>query len=144
MDGHLWHKPESITASPPGHPEHAYHSFVAGAIGGFFVWGRFSAVNNQLLLYLTSRVLVGLWKRAYHGQSHPRAYQFASAAIWGLVMALWEESPHVLHPSLKSSMDEIYRYSFGSSFGADAEGSLPVTTAATTAPTTMPPVLGIR
>jgi hypothetical protein len=42
-----------------------------------------------------------------------------AASAWGVVMALFEESPHALHPSLRSGMDEIYRYqfSFGSSFG---------------------------
>jgi hypothetical protein len=30
-------------------------------------------------------------------------------------MVLFEESPHVLHKSLKQSMDEIYRYQFSTS-----------------------------
>ena len=41
--------------------------------------------------------------------------------VWGLVMVLFEESPHVLHRSLKSSMDEIYRYSFDEN-NADSSG----------------------
>jgi hypothetical protein len=43
--------------TPPGYPERIYHSWIAGAIGGYFVWGRHSAVNHQILLYLSSRVL---------------------------------------------------------------------------------------
>jgi hypothetical protein len=45
---------------------------------------------------------------------HPRAFSCISALMWGLAMMLYEESPHVLNPSLKSSMDEIYRYNLQS------------------------------
>jgi hypothetical protein len=30
--------------------------------------------------------------------------------IWGIVMYLFEDKPGSLHPSLKSDIDEIYRY----------------------------------
>lgn len=106
----------TTSESPPGHAEHLYHAFVAGAIGGFFIWGRYSSVNYQIVMYLTSRVLVGLWKRLVPSDkeegSQSQTYPLAAAAVWGIVMALFEESPQVLHPSLKSSMDEIYRYRF--------------------------------
>jgi len=94
---------------PPGHPERAHHALLAGAIGGYCVWGRYSSVNHQVLLYLSSRVLMGLWKRSGQ-QAHPRLFSILAAAVWAIVMILFEESPEVLHPSLKSSMDEIYRY----------------------------------
>jgi peroxisomal membrane protein 4 len=91
---------------------------VAGAIGGYFVWGRYSAVNYQIVLYLTSRVLVGLGKylqQVYLPEegavSFDQSYPLFAAVVWGLVMILFEERPSVLHPSLKKSMDEIYRYS---------------------------------
>jgi peroxisomal membrane protein 4 len=104
-----------------GHPERPYHALIAGATGGYFVFGRYSSVNNQIVLYLSSRVLVGLAKLAWeriHGTSHqhssvlqhPKTYPLLAATVWGLVMALFEESPHVLHRSLKQSMDEIYRF----------------------------------
>jgi hypothetical protein len=110
----------------PGRPEHPYHALVAGAIGGYFVWGRYSSINYQIVLYLTSRVLVGLWKRYWQTHDHDvqktdwvqtalpdalkqRSYALGAATVWGLVMLLFESNPEVLHPSLKSSMDEIYR-----------------------------------
>jgi peroxisomal membrane protein 4 len=129
-----------LPASMAGHPERPYHALVAGAVGGYFVWGRYSSVNHQIILYLTSRVLIGVSKRLwehYHGHpengaswssshiqgnssrsssraasllDHPQTYPFLAATVWGLVMVLFEESPHVLHKSLKQSMDEIYRY----------------------------------
>lgn len=96
------------------------HALIAGACGGYFVFGRYSSVNHQIVLYLTSRVIVGLAKHAWekiHGTphhnspvlQHRRTYPILAATVWGLVMALFEESPHVLHNSLKQSMDEIYR-----------------------------------
>lgn len=123
----------SLRFAPPGHPELVYHSFIAGAIGGYFIWGRYSAVNQQIVLYLASRVLMGLWNRAMIGRSKPRleegsvalaedtklmrqsaqsskSYPIMAAIIWGVVMALWEENPDVLQLSLKKSMDEIYRH----------------------------------
>jgi hypothetical protein len=58
-----------------------------------------------------------MWKRfarrdattATTGGRDSKLYPFSAALVWGTVMALFEESPHVLHPSLKMSMDEIYR-----------------------------------
>jgi peroxisomal membrane protein 4 len=60
-------------------------------------------------------VLVGLGKHLQE-RAFPKRLQFHTsyplfaAAVWGLVMMLFEERPDVLHPSLKKSMDEIYRY----------------------------------
>ena len=131
--------------SPSGHPERPYHALIAGAIGGYCVWGQYSSVNYQIVLYLTSRVLTGvtkrIWEHLHNNKSstrrsssdnwvdgtkkgpspssspssssilqHPQTYKILAATVWGLVMILFEESPHVLHKSLKQSMDEIYRY----------------------------------
>lgn len=113
VDGPIQKELHTIPWAPAGHPEHAYHAFVAGAVGGYVVWGRHSSVNYQIVLYLASRVLVGAWKRFFHtsetDEAHPRTYPLAAAMVWGVVMALFEESPHVLHRSLRSSMDEIYK-----------------------------------
>ncbi|VEU44913.1 unnamed protein product [Pseudo-nitzschia multistriata] len=109
-----------------GEPERPYHSLLAGAAGGYIVWGRYSSVNHQIVLYLASRIMVGLAKRGWElvykepghfrndnrGKSilqHPQTYPMVAATVWGIVMLLFEESPHVLHRSLKKSMDEIYR-----------------------------------
>ena len=104
-----------------GHPQRNFHALLSGAVGGYFVWGSYSSVNHQIILYLLSRVLVALSKRALEcfsphtrGQilKNPRAYRLFSSAVWGLVMILFEDTPHILHPSLKKSMDEIYRFKF--------------------------------
>jgi peroxisomal membrane protein 4 len=118
------------TSTMAGHPERPYHSLVAGACGGYIVWGRYSKVNEQIIMYLISRVSIGLVQRLwehlhnYYGNQsphqqqshhrsilhHPRTFSLLAAAVWGAVMILFEDSPHVLHRSLKASMDEIYRF----------------------------------
>ncbi|CAN0197834.1 unnamed protein product, partial [Phaeothamnion confervicola] len=41
----------------------AYSPALAGAIGGRLIWARYSAVNYQIVLYLFSRVIVGMATR---------------------------------------------------------------------------------
>lgn len=99
----------------PGRPERYHHALVAGAVGGYVIWGKYSNVNHQIVLYLASRVLVSLGKKAAEAlhishHSTSESYPLFAAAIWGTVMMLFEETPHLLHSSLKKSMDEIYRY----------------------------------
>jgi len=38
------------------------------------------------------------------------AYRLVSGLVWGTAMILFEESPYTLHPSMRKSMDEIYRF----------------------------------
>ncbi|KAL9179301.1 hypothetical protein ACHAXT_008591 [Thalassiosira profunda] len=122
----------STTTPVPGLPEQPYHAFLAGAVGGYYVWGRYSGVNYQLILYLASRILVGCiklasekgippfaWKRL----SFAKTYPWAAAGIWGTVMMLFEKHPEVLHPSLRRSMDEIYRFDSFASDGSAASGT---------------------
>ena len=45
-----------------------------------------------------------------NGTAHRHAFPVLASLLWAIVMVLFEESPDVLHPSLKKSMDEIYRY----------------------------------
>jgi hypothetical protein len=135
--------PSGAAVAPAGCPQTPWHALVAGAVGGRVVWGRqyHSAINYQILLYLSGRVFVGLCKRLLlteggvngsvphslertaaaasvwqriRGQlasmsTSTHVYPIMSSIIWGIVMMLFEETPQVLHPSLKSSMDEIYR-----------------------------------
>jgi peroxisomal membrane protein 4 len=110
----------------PGYPQHPHHALIAGFIGGYCVWGNYSSINYQIVLYLTSRVFVAMVKRLIRKQKgdlsssnaialipqylKDRTYTFCAAMIWGIVLFLYEDSPEVLHPSLKASMDEIYRF----------------------------------
>lgn len=92
------------------------HSFVAGAIGGLIVFRDETAVNSQIVLYLTSRVMVGLvrlgWRAVEGGEKAAlvSAIGFPAQAVlaWGAVMWLWECSKDTLPGSLQSSMDYLY------------------------------------
>jgi peroxisomal membrane protein 4 len=100
-----------LVERPAGHPEHNHHALIAGAIGGYFVWGRFNKVNTQINLYLLSRVVIALGKRYGVNIEHSKGrYHWFAAILWGIVMHLFEEQPEVLHLSLEKSMEEIYRY----------------------------------
>ena len=120
MDG-PYYSGRRLMPKPPGIPENSQHATIAGAIGGYYIWGNYSSVNYQIVLYLTSRILVALatlareknippfcWKK----MTKKNVFPFKAAAVWSLVMVLFEECPNVLHPSLKKSMDEIYRNNF--------------------------------
>jgi peroxisomal membrane protein 4 len=103
---------------PAGQPDEPYHAFIAGALGGYVIWGRYSSLNYQLVLYLASRVAVaciqlarekGPWK-SINDTLSSNTYPCMAAGIWGAVMMLFESYPDTLHSSLRRSMDEIYRY----------------------------------
>ena len=138
--------PFGLSQQQLGRPYNRYHALIAGAVGGYFIWGKYSSVNYQIILYLTSRVFVGLCKQYLlpsflrftgvkegidatttttktnggnkNNHNHDatkikiimnRFYSLSATLVWALVMMLFEESPEVLHPSLRSSMNEIYR-----------------------------------
>ena len=110
----------------PGIPERPFDSLVAGAFGGYFIWGKYSSVNYQIVLYLLSRTIVsgvqllasrfsdegltacGQGARKWLVGRKTNAYPFFASLVWGFIMYLYESNAP-LHPSLKKSMDEIYR-----------------------------------
>lgn len=98
---------------PPGYPDSNRHALIAGAIGGYLVFGRHhNKVNVQINLYLVSRILMALGHRygwPIMDSNNPNTYPWFAATIWGIVMFLFEEDPETLQPSLKMSMEEIYR-----------------------------------
>ncbi|KAK9447893.1 Tim17/Tim22/Tim23/Pmp24 family-domain-containing protein [Limtongia smithiae] len=99
------------------------HALFAGLVGGYYVFGRGgrSSVNQQIVLYVFSRVVLGLAKLAVKTHTLPAALQgpagtkareavwSAFAALsWGVVMYLFRTDADVLQPSMRSSMDYIY------------------------------------
>jgi len=72
-------------------------------------------VNSQIVMYLTSRVLMGLFKVAsLKGYPIAKDYDFATvypvwaSITWGLVMWLFEYYPKELQASLTDSMEFLY------------------------------------
>ena len=110
----------SILLSAPGSPALSHHAFLAGTLGGYLVWGReYSSLHYQIVLYLASRILVGCAKLCLIETNNKDnfgiknvlrnyGYPLSASLVWGIVMVLFESYPHVLHPSLKRSMDDIY------------------------------------
>jgi peroxisomal membrane protein 4 len=102
--------PSSLLSSP------AVSSTIGGAAGGYLVWRHYTALNYQILLYLLSRVLVGAVRAAAAADVKPfslvtfkKVFPILSIAVWAAVMYLYECQAASLHPSLVSSMNEIYR-----------------------------------
>uniref|UniRef100_A0A8R1DGK0 Peroxisomal membrane protein 4 n=1 Tax=Caenorhabditis japonica TaxID=281687 RepID=A0A8R1DGK0_CAEJA len=89
-----------------------WHSFVAAFLMGYYVFGTNNAVNMQINLYLLSRVVVGLVKLAASEQiiSQPKfpVFPWFAAAVWGIVLWLFEFHPEVLQGSLQKSMTYLY------------------------------------
>lgn len=98
-----------------GKPARHWHAAVAGGVGGYLVWGRYSSVNFQIVMYLLSRVVIsvarvlaakGYAPFAQHKFQH--VYPLLAAGVWASVMWLFENEPATLHPSLRRSMEFLY------------------------------------
>ncbi|KAH0138552.1 peroxisomal membrane protein 4, partial [Aureobasidium melanogenum] len=121
----------------PGNKELKSDSFVAGLVGGWYVFGRSkNSVNQQIVIYVAARVVLAAASLAvqprgdntllggkYGGRggmgllslsdAHREAVRkhawpvFASLS-WGCVMWLFRFYPDMLQPSLRHSMTYIY------------------------------------
>ncbi|XP_041367482.1 peroxisomal membrane protein 4-like [Gigantopelta aegis] len=89
-----------------------YHSFIAAFCAGFVVFGKYNKVNEQINLYLLSRILYGLAKlavkRGYIPKPKSDPFPLFAAVVWGIVLWLFEYERDTLQPSLKSSMTYLY------------------------------------
>lgn len=111
---------------PPG----TYDSFLAGLLGGYFVFGgrskrtgRISSVNQQIVIYVFARVVLALARLAVkpgaglplvsaeplHSRINHYAWPAFASLSWAMVMLLFRHHPDELQSSLKSSMVYIYR-----------------------------------
>ena len=129
-----FHQGRRLIPRPAGIPEKPQHAAIAGFIGGYTIWGNYSSINYQIVLYLTSRILTALvtlasekyktippfcWKQIKRKNGF---YPYNAAIVWSIVMILFETNPEVLHPSLKRSMDEIYRMNLFKSWNKKGDG----------------------
>jgi len=89
-----------------------WHSAVSAALVGYFVFGENNSVNMQINLYLLSRIVVGLSRLAVKKEliSEPTGpvFPWFAAAVWGIVLWLFEYHQEVLQTSLQSSMSYLY------------------------------------
>lgn len=88
------------------------HYFLAGIASGFIVYRQGeSAINQQMILYLVSRDIIGTAKNLQDKGVFPRMKFFSmlAAISWGLVMLLYEDNKDNLQRSLSVSMDFLYQ-----------------------------------
>jgi peroxisomal membrane protein 4 len=100
--------------------EGRYDSFFAGLLGGYLVFGRGnqSSVNQQIVMYVFARVVLGLAKLSVEtgivpdaggkGKMAERTYPVFASLSWACVMWLFRWYPHVIQSSLRNSMQYLY------------------------------------
>ncbi|XP_074646215.1 peroxisomal membrane protein 4-like [Tubulanus polymorphus] len=88
------------------------HTLVAASISGYLVFGKYNKVNEQVNLYLLSRILYAgvkvMQKRGYFPQTERPVFPWFAAFVWGIVLWLFENEKETLQSSLLSSMTYIY------------------------------------
>ncbi|CAE6437455.1 unnamed protein product [Rhizoctonia solani] len=108
-----------------GGKEKRADSFFAGLIGGYVVFGDRTAINEQIVLYVCSRVVASFIPRAFPSAPHnpdadvliptrsvppdSRIFSVFAALSWGAVMWLFKYRPETLQPGMANSMQYLYR-----------------------------------
>ena len=94
-----------------------WHSLVAGLIGGYYVFGERTPVNEQIVLYSSSRIIASFLPRAEVGKDWPagkpkptdKSWFAAYATItWGVVMYLHQYRRETMQAGMVNSMDYLY------------------------------------
>ncbi|XP_067936354.1 peroxisomal membrane protein 4-like isoform X3 [Watersipora subatra] len=89
-----------------------YHSAIAAFVGGYIVFGKRTSVNEQINMYLLSRILFGLTRlgieKGYVRDPKVETFPIFAAIVWGIVLWLFEYYPNTLQSSLRSSMTYLY------------------------------------
>ncbi|KAJ8656056.1 hypothetical protein O0I10_008278 [Lichtheimia ornata] len=95
-----------------GNKEADIHPFIAGLLGGYYVFGENNSINQQIVLYIFARVVLATVKIPVKRQiidAPQHTYPVFAAVCWGLVMYLFKHDADTLQPSLRSSMQYIYK-----------------------------------
>ncbi|KAI9282557.1 peroxisomal membrane protein 4 [Sporodiniella umbellata] len=94
-----------------GGKEANLHPFIAGIVGGYFVFGENNGINQQIILYLFSRVVLAIVKVPVKREiidAPEHTFPVFAAVVWGLVMWLFKHEKDTVQPSLRASMQYIY------------------------------------
>nr|GAT49726.1 predicted protein [Mycena chlorophos] len=107
-----------------GGKQRSSDTFLAGLLGGYIVFGERNAVNEQIVLYVVSRVVATLIPRSGSPYSSapppsgtkarpvppdPRYFTVFAALAWGAVMWLFEHKGETIQPGMFNSMVYLYR-----------------------------------
>jgi len=109
-----------IQKTANGGKERGSDTFVAGLVGGYVVFGERNAINEQVVLYICSRVIASFIPRAASkaqsasGVARPippdsRYFSVFAAVVWGAVMWLFENRGETIQPGMFNSMTYLYR-----------------------------------
>ncbi|PWN52603.1 peroxisomal membrane protein 4 [Violaceomyces palustris] len=94
-----------------------YDSFFAGLLAGYTVFGERTAVNEQIVLYMSSRVIASFLPRSKVPDNYPptkpiptdsKAFATYATIAWGMVMYLHEHRRQTIQSGMVSSMDYLY------------------------------------
>lgn len=94
-----------------------WHVFLSAFVVGKYVFGENNPINTQINMYLLSRIIFGLCRlgaeKGYlpsgdHTKGGKDPFPWFAAAMWGIVLWLFEYHRHTLQPSLQSSMTYLY------------------------------------
>jgi len=102
-----------------GGKERQQDPFFAGLLGGYLVFGERNAINEQIVLYVCSRVVASLIPRARSPPTESavvkpvppdsRYFSLFAALSWGAVMWLFQHRGEAIQPGMFSSMTYLYR-----------------------------------
>lgn len=106
-----------------GGKERSHDTFFAGLLGGYIVFGDRNAINEQIVLYVCSRVVASFIPRAGSPYSMsstspsgvkpvpPDSCYFSvfAAVSWGMVMWLFQHRGETIQPGMFNSMKYLYR-----------------------------------
>ncbi|KAF9439097.1 Peroxisomal membrane protein 4, partial [Entomortierella beljakovae] len=87
--------------------ERPMDSFIAGLVGGYVVFGENNNVNQQIVLYLFSRIMMGMAKLPVKKNiidEPTQTFPIFASLVWAIVMFLFQNEKDVLQPSLRASM----------------------------------------
>ncbi|KZV77555.1 peroxisomal membrane protein 4 [Peniophora sp. CONT] len=100
----------------------SHDTFFAGLLGGYIVFGDRTAINEQIVLYVCSRVVASFIPRGPSLRPPPppgsptrplppdsRYFGAFAALSWGLVMWLFEHKGETIQPGMYNSMTYLYR-----------------------------------
>lgn len=101
-----------------GLPVQHWHAAVAGFLGGYFVWGKYTSVNNQVVMYLLVRNIYAGFRllaardiAPFNNFSLKSHFPLIASVSWAIAMWIFEFEESVLQESLKTSMEFLYRES---------------------------------
>jgi len=104
-----------ISVSSIFHLSRPWAAFICAFISGYWIFHEKNSVNEQLILYLLSRIILGLvryaQKRRWFSQIQRPVFPWVAAFVWGIVLWLFECHQETLQPSLRHSMTYLYENS---------------------------------